>query len=75
MVSLRQRPADGDTSPEAMARLAKHNQQVLEVIEEVNRLWVVEEAAAIGLPQATAEAPSTPLLNDPIGAKGDSRAK
>jgi hypothetical protein len=47
MTSLRQYPANGDRSPEAMERLAKHNKQVLEVVEEVNRQWVEEKAARL----------------------------
>jgi hypothetical protein len=47
MTSLRQYPANGDRSPEAMDRLAKHHKQVLEVVEAVNRQWVEEEAARL----------------------------
>ncbi len=50
MTSLRQYPADGDTSPEAMARLAKHNKQVLEAVEAINRQWVEEAAATLRRP-------------------------
>jgi hypothetical protein len=47
MTSLRQYPADGDTSPEALARLGKFNQQLLEVVEKANGQWVDEEAVRL----------------------------